>query len=97
MSRLTFEWDPRKDSANQKKHRISFNEAASVFYDENARLIHDPDHSITEDRFILLGLSLRLNLLIVCHCCGKSSAVIRIISARKASKNEQEQYNRWLP
>jgi uncharacterized DUF497 family protein len=87
-------WDPQKDILNQKKHKISFEEAKSVFFDPNARLIHDPDHSNTEDRFILLGLSSNLRLLLVCHCYRKSNNIIRIISARKTTKNESKQYGK---
>ena len=90
---ITFEWDENKNNVNKKKHKISFEEAKSVFYDSNALLISDPEHSYDEERFILLGLSKNLNLLIVCHCYRCSESVIRIISARKATKNETKQYN----
>ena len=90
---ITFEWDENKNSINKKKHKISFEEAKTVFYDSNALLISDPEHSSDEDRFILLGLSKNLNLLVVCHCYRCSETVIRIISARKATKNETKQYN----
>ncbi len=90
---ITFEWDENKNNINKKKHKISFEEAKSVFYDSNALLISDPEHSYDEERFILLGLSKNLNLLIVCHCYRCSESVIRIISARKATKNETKQYN----
>ena len=93
MDELHFEWDPNKDAANQKKHGISFEEAKTVFYDDCALLIDDPDHSEKEDRFILLGFSLRANMLVVCHCYRRSDSVIRIISARKATKNEEHVYN----
>ena len=66
---LTFEWDENKNRINQSKHKISFEEAETVFYDERALLINDPDHSLEEERFIILGMSIRANLLIVCHCC----------------------------
>jgi uncharacterized DUF497 family protein len=92
MDQLLFDWDKAKGSANQKKHGISFEEAQTVFVDENALLIHDPDHSTEEDRFILLGLSAKLRVLIVCHCYRKSDEVIRIISARKATRAEQKYY-----
>jgi uncharacterized DUF497 family protein len=82
MSDIRFEWDENKNAANQKKHKVSFEEAKSVFYDENARLISDPDHSEREDRFILLGLSNRLRMLVVVHTYRKSDEIIRIISAR---------------
>ncbi len=71
---------------------MSFEEAKSAFYDDNARIIHDPDHSNEEDRFILLGISSRLRVLLVCHCYRSNDLVIRIISARKASGNERKQY-----
>lgn len=94
MDTLIFDWDERKNEINQKKHNVSFEEAKTVFYDENALLINDPDHSLEEDRFIMLGLSIRANLLVVCHCCRDSETVIRIISARKATKTETRQYYR---
>jgi uncharacterized DUF497 family protein len=89
---LHFEWDKRKASANVKKHGVSFEEARSVFVDERAKLIDDPDHSEDEHRFILLGLSSSLRLLIVCHCLRDETNVIRIISARKANKAESAFY-----
>jgi uncharacterized protein len=92
MSNIDFIWDPKKDQANQKKHGISFSEAVAVFLDDNAKLIHDPDHSEQEDRFILLGLSNRLRILVVCHCYQDIENLIRIISARKANSREAEQY-----
>lgn len=92
MKWLSFSWDTRKNALNRKKHGISFEEAQTVFVDENALLINDPDHSIDEDRFILLGLSARLRILVVCHCYLEQDDVIRIISARKATLTEQRQY-----
>ncbi|MBI5886372.1 MAG: BrnT family toxin [Deltaproteobacteria bacterium] len=92
MADIAFDWDKGKDSSNQKKHGISFDEARTVFVDENALLIHDPDHSGEEDRFILLGLSANLQILVVCHCYRESDEVIRIISARKAARAEQKCY-----
>jgi uncharacterized protein len=92
MSTLRFEWDDRKSAANFKKHRVSFEEAKSVFVDERAKLIDDPDHSDDEDRFVLLGLSSALRLLLVCHCYRSEGNVIRIISARKAVANESKSY-----
>jgi len=92
MSSLRFEWDPRKAKLNAKKHGVTFEEAVSVFADERARLIDDPDHSEDEDRFILLGLSASLRLLVVCHCARESGGVIRLISARKAEPTESRQY-----
>lgn len=94
---ITIEWDDSKNRANLKKHGVSFDEAASVFSDENARIIADPDHSDEEDRFVILGMSNRLNLLVVCHCYRKEEdAVIRIISARRADKREQLLYGAYL-
>ena len=91
---ITFAWDPKKNRLNQKAHGVSFEEAETVFYDENARLIADPEHSQEEDRFILLGLSSRLRMLLVVHCYRRDDEVVRIISARKASRGEQKNYTR---
>lgn len=91
MDHLTFEWDSRKDASNQKKHGISFIEAKTAFTDEYARLIADPDHSEDEDRFVLLGTSIHSRLLVVCHCI-REGEVIRIISARKADRQERKVY-----
>ena len=92
MSNLSFEWDERKSATNAKKHGVSFEEAKSVFVDERAKLIDDPDHSDDEDRFVLLGLSGALRWLLVCHCYRGDGNVIRIISARKASAQESKSY-----
>ena len=92
MSTLRFEWDERKATVNAKKHGVSFEEARSVFFDERARSIEDPDHSEAEERFILLGLSNSLRLLLVCHCYRSGGNVIRIISARKATPRETKSY-----
>jgi len=92
MVNISFEWDKDKNSSSKKKHGISFEEGQTVFVDENALLLHDPDHSDKEDRFILLGLSSNLRILVVCHCYKKNDEVIRIISARKATRSEQKQY-----
>ncbi len=92
MNELRFEWDDRKEKTNIKKHGVSFDEARTVFYDENAIQFFDPDHSEDEDRFILLGISFKLSVLVVCHCFRKSEAVVRIISARKADKDEERVY-----
>ena len=92
MSVLRFEWDTRKAAANLKKHRISFEEARTVFYDDRARLIGDPDHSEHEERFVLLGLSSTLRVLVVSHCYRSASGAIRIISARKATTRESKLY-----
>jgi uncharacterized DUF497 family protein len=96
MDEIKFSWDARKARQNIKKHTVSFEEASTVFFDENARLIHDPGHSAQEDRFVLLGLSCKLRLLVVCHCYRGEERIIRIISARKADKQEQKQYERFL-
>jgi len=96
MSELRFEWDAKKNRANQAKHGVSFEEAKTAFLDEGARVIADPEHSEDEDRFILLGLSINLRVLVVCHCYLESESVIRIISARRANRSEQREYARWL-
>jgi len=92
MNGLRFEWHSTKSAVNAKKHGISFDEAKSVFSDENAKLISDPDHSDDEDRFILLGISIRLRTLVVCHCYRGDDNIIRIISARKATTSECKIY-----
>ena len=92
MDRLLFEWNKRKENANVKKHGISFDEARTTFYDENAVQFFDPDHSDDEDRFILLGVSHKLNTLVVCHCFKEDEITVRIISARKADKDEVNVY-----
>ena len=92
MKELDFNWDDRKESVNIKKHGISFEEARTAFFDEHALQFFDPDHSDDEDRFILLGLSIRLRALVVCHCLRENESVIRIISARKADKEEEKEY-----
>ena len=92
MSTLTFEWDQRKASVNAKKHGVTFEEAKSVFVDERAKLIDDPDHSDDEERFVLLGLSNALRLQLVCHCHRGEGGIIRIISARKATRPESKNY-----
>ena len=95
MSDLKFTWDQSKNSSNQKKHGLSFEEAKTVFYDNNARLIIDQAHSEEENRFILLGLSSQLKILVVCHCYRENEQIIRIISARKATKTETKQYKEF--
>ena len=95
MPEIRFEWDSSKNDLNQKKHGVSFEEGKTVFYDENARLISDPEHSDEEDRFIMMGMSLKLRILIVCHCYRENENAIRIISARKTSKQEADQYRRY--
>ena len=92
MKRLRFEWDPRKAAANLRKHRVSFEEAKTVFLDEEALLRPDEEHSDDENRFLLLGLSGRLRALVVCHCYRQDDEVIRVISARKANALERQQY-----
>jgi uncharacterized DUF497 family protein len=92
MNDMFFEWDKNKFTANQKKHKISFEEAKSVFYDKHAKYMDDPDHSRGEERFIILGLSKKANLLVVCHCYRASDTIIRIFSARKATSAESRQY-----
>ena len=94
MPSLRFEWDPKKAALNLRKHGVSFEDAQSVFSDENGLLIDDPDHSEKEDRFVLLGLSHSLRLLVVVHCYRSEGKVIRIISARKADAQERSIYPR---
>jgi uncharacterized DUF497 family protein len=89
---IQFEWDPHKAATNLKKHQVSFEEAKSVFYDEFAVQFFDKDHSSAEDRFLMLGLSSEARLLLVCHCEREQGGVIRIISARKATKRESAFY-----
>jgi uncharacterized protein len=89
---IRFEWDPKKAASNEKKHGVSFEEARTVFFDQNAKLIDDPDHSDEEDRFVLLGISSTLRVMVVCHCYREQGNLIRIISARKASTHESKQY-----
>lgn len=96
MSYLRFDWDEKKEQANLLKHSVSFEEARTVFFDENARLIADPDHSDQEDRFILLGMSRNLRILVVVHAYRENEELIRLISARKATKTEAKQYQRFL-
>ena len=92
MSDIRFEWDERKNRQNKRKHGVTFEEAQTVFLDENAIRYFDPDHSEDEDRFLMLGMSFTLRVLVVCHCHRAGEFVIRIISARKADKREQAQY-----
>jgi len=87
-----FEWDDQKEQVNIRKHGLDFSEASTVFYDDNARIIGDPDHSVDEDRFIILGLSTSMKVLVVCHCYRESETIIRIFSARKATKSEEKGY-----
>jgi len=91
MAHIAFEWDPKKEATNVAKHGVTFSEAQTAFTDEFARLIPDPDHSDDEDQFILLGTSISSRLIVVCHCV-RSGDTIRIISARKAQKQERKVY-----
>ena len=89
---MRFEWDGAKNRKNMRKHGLSFEEAQTVFLDENAIRFFNPDHSQDEDRFIMLGMSFKLRVLVVCHCYRKNESVIRIISARKADSKEAANY-----
>jgi uncharacterized DUF497 family protein len=89
---MQFVWDEHKHQINRKKHGVSFEEAQSVFFDEQARLLADPDHSETEERYLLLGMSIQMRLLVVSHCYRENDPVIRLISARRATRFEQQQY-----
>ena len=98
MSALRFEWDEQKDVENKRKHRISFWEAETVFSDEWALFMEDPEHSVSEDRYLLLGLSSALHLLVVSHCYRREDEMVRIISARRATRRESaDYYRRWRP
>ena len=92
MAHIHFVWDEAKNRRNEAKHGVSFEEARTVFFDEQARLLHDPDHSEKEERFLLLGLSSRLRVLLVCHCYRGTEEEIRIISARRATARESSVY-----
>jgi uncharacterized DUF497 family protein len=92
MRRIRFIWDDKKSKQNYKKHGIDFEEAKTVFYDENAVEFYDEEHSDFEDRFILLGNSIMGRILVVCHCLRGKGNIIRIINARKATKNERKHY-----
>ena len=92
MKTISFEWDENKNQTNIRKHGISFEEAATVFLDDNAILFDDPEHSSEEERFLLLGISGSANVCIVCHCVRQRGSIIRIISARKATKKEEQRY-----
>jgi len=92
IKELRFEWDQKKNLANIRKHGVSFEEAQSTFKDEHAIQFFDPDHSESEDRFILLGISSTLRIVVVCHCFREEELVIRIISARKADQLEERNY-----
>jgi uncharacterized DUF497 family protein len=93
---LRFDWDERKNAQNHRKHGVSFEEAVTVFLDDRALFMDDPDHSTDEDRFVLVGLSAALRVLVVCHCYRPAGDVIRLISARKAAPVERREYHtRW--
>jgi len=92
MDKLSFQWDAQKQEANLRKHKVSFEEASTAFNDEHAIQFFDPDHSDEEDRFILLGMSFKLRNLVVCHCFRKEETAIRLISARKATSSEEQEY-----
>ena len=92
MCGIQFDWDERKNRENKRKHKVSFEEARTVFLDENAIRFFDPEHSDDEDRFLMLGMSFTLRVLVVCHCYRADDATIRIISARKADRKEQASY-----
>jgi uncharacterized protein len=94
VSELRFDWDARKEADNQRKHGVAFEEAEGVFSDEHALLRDDPDHSDEEQRYVLMGLSPRLRILVVVHVHYETEDVIRIISARKANRRERAIYNR---
>lgn len=92
MDMIKFEWDENKNQTNQRKHGISFEEAKTVFYDEYAILFDDPEHSAEEDRFLIIGITGTEKICIVSHCYRGNEGTIRIISARKATKNEKKIY-----
>lgn len=96
MARIRFGWNPPKAAANLQKHGISFPEAETAFYDDYAAILDDPDHSAEEERFLLVGMSAALRVLVVVHCVREAETVIRLISARKATRSERAQYDaRW--
>ena len=88
---IHFTWDEEKNRSNQKKHGISFEEAETVFYDDDALLKYDEAHPLDEERFVMLGMSKASRILVVCHCC-RTGGVLRLISARKATRREESQY-----
>ena len=96
MENIQFEWDENKNQINKIKHGIGFEEAATVFYDDDAIMFDDPEHSMEEERFLILGITKHENLCIVSHCYRDNDNIIRIISARKATKNEKQVYRRWI-
>lgn len=92
VDELSFEWDPRKAASNLAKHGVGFDEARSVFFDDAALVIPDPDHSLDEERFVIMGQSNKPRMLVVVHCFRSRGSVIRIISARRAGTKEQQPY-----
>jgi len=92
MKKIAFEWDDKKAKVNLKKHGVSFEEAQSVFFDDQAIQFWDENNSKEEDRFLMLGLSNKFRILLVVHCFRESESTIRIISAREATKNETKEY-----
>jgi uncharacterized protein len=96
MDFMQFEWDEKKNQANQKKHRVSFVEAQTVFFDTMTRVAGDPDHSGSEDRFIAVGRSSNHRLLLVVHCYREDESIIRIVSARKLTQSERKQFEEGL-
>ena len=92
MDEIEFSWDARKAGQNLRKHKVSFEEASTVFYDESAIEYFDPEHSSDEERFLMLGLSNRMRIMVVSYCLRKEGSEIRIISARKATKKEEKAY-----
>ena len=98
MSEMRFERDPGKAASNLRKHGVSFEDGRDVFYDPHGLLLDDPDHSVVEERFVLLGLSAPAGVLVVVHCYRRHRDVIRLISARRASRRERERYAKgWKP
>lgn len=96
MGYINFEWDENKNDINKRKHKVSFEEAQTVFYDDHAIVFDDPDHSIGEERFLIIGCTKTDKVCIVSHCYRDKGHIIRIISARKATKSEKKVYQSWL-
>jgi uncharacterized DUF497 family protein len=96
MEELHFEWDAKKSRSNEAKHGVTFEEAKTAFFDENARVVEDFGDPDGAQRFVLLGFSVQLRVLVVCHCCKDSGSLIRIISSRKADPSERLEYARYL-
>ena len=93
---MNFEWDERKNIANKQKHGLSFEEASNVFFDDKAILFDDPEHSDEEERFLLIGMTTSTKICVVCHCYREDDTIIRIISAREATKNEEKRYAKGI-